>query len=487
MSTTGAPAKFQGRVLPTLNADGTRRFLRPKVSRGRYWKRRAWAAYLLIALFTLIPYIPINGKPAMLLDVVHRRFTLFGTTFLPTDTMLLMLLLVGTFVGIFFLTALFGRVWCGWACPQTVYMEYVYRPLERWIEGGIARQLKLDRDGADWRRVVRYGVFVLISLYLAHTFLAYFVGVAQLRTWILGSPYQHPVAFVVMAVTTLLMLLDFTFFREQICAVACPYGRFQSVLLDRRSLIVGYDRRRGEPRLPVAERKAGAAGGDCIDCSACVITCPTGIDIRDGLQMECIHCTQCADACDVVMDKVGKPRGLVRYSSQDELDGKPRRFLRVRTVIYPLIMVAVWSGLAYALVARRPAQVWLLRPPGAPYMVPAEGRVANLVRIKIQNQSEEPATFTISLPDAHDVELSAAENPVTVVAQQQAVASIVLTAPLSSFRQGRRTVTVTVTSGPEYSQNLKYEMLGPESSHGAVPAPPPSEIKGAAGAPSTGQ
>ncbi len=468
MSSGGTAKQYGGRVLPTLNQDGTRRFLRPKLSRGKHWRRRAVVAYVLIALFTLIPYLRVDGKPAMLFDILHRRFTILGTTFLPTDTMLLMLFLVGTFVGIFLLTALFGRVWCGWGCPQTIYMEYVYRPIERFIEGGIARQTKLDRDGPNARRVLRYGVFVLLSMFLAHTFLAYFVGIDQLATWILGSPFTHPVAFLVMAVVSILMFLDFSYFREQVCSVACPYGRLQSVLLDRRSLIVGYDVQRGEPRARLSSRRelTASPAGDCIECDACVITCPTGIDIRDGLQMECIHCTQCIDACDAVMTKIGKPTGLVRYTSRDELEGKPRRLLRVRTVLYPLLMLAVWGGLAFALIGRSSAQVWLLRAPGVPYSQPEAGMVSNLVQIKIQNQSEAPGRFSISIPSATDIRLDAPENPMTIAAGKQGIAPIVLTAAQSTFRAGRRSVLVTITDGASFTQHLKYEMLGPERDAG---------------------
>ena len=311
--TSNAPTA-EGRVLSTLNPDGSRRLIRPKLSKGRFYRRRLVVAWALVGAFVLIPILKMGGKPLLLLDIPRREFTFFGTTFLPTDTFLLMLLLFGIFVGIFLLTALLGRVWCGWACPQTVYMEYFYRPLERWIEGGRARQLALDAAGPDARRVLKQVVFFAVSALLANTFLAYFVGWDQLISWMTSSPADHPAAFAVMLGTTLLMFLDFAWFREQTCIVACPYGRFQSVLLDRRSLIVGYDAGRGEPRAPWRRGEERTAG-DCLDCRLCVSTCPTGIDIRDGLQMECIACTQCIDACDEVMDRVGLSRGLVRYTS----------------------------------------------------------------------------------------------------------------------------------------------------------------------------
>jgi len=317
-ATAALPRTATERVLPTLNVDGSRRWLRPRPSPGRFLDRRRAVAWALIAVFALLPHARVGGAPAILLDVVHRRFSLLGATFYPTDTVLLMLLLLGTFLGIFLLTAVVGRAWCGWAGPQTVYMEFVYRPIERLVDRGVTAVAR----NAAWRRAVKALAFLAVSMFVAHTFLAYFVGADALGRWVRASPFEHPVAFLVMAATTALMFLDFAWFREQVCLVACPYGRLQSVLLDRRSLIVAYDPRRGEPR-----GKLGRVAGDCIDCRACVLTCPTGIDIRDGLQMECIHCAQCIDACDAIMDRVGRPRGLVRYGSRDEMAGAPRRIL----------------------------------------------------------------------------------------------------------------------------------------------------------------
>jgi cytochrome c oxidase accessory protein FixG len=472
MSTDVAlPPAAEGRVLPTLNPDGTRRWLRPRLFAGRFWKRRRALAWTLIAAFTAIPYLQMRGRPLILLDVVHREFTLFGTTFLPTDSVLLMLLLVGIFLAIFWLTAVYGRVWCGWACPQTVYMEFVYRPIERLIEGGTTAQERLDRSWLSPRRLLKYAVFGALSMYLAHTFLAYFVGVDQLAHWVTRSPIDHPIAFLVMAGTTALMLLDFGWFREQVCMVACPYGRFQSVLLDRRSLIVGYDQRRGEPRGKVGRRglsvvKPASAAGDCIDCRACVTCCPTGIDIRDGLQMECIHCAQCIDACDSIMDRLDRPRGLIRYSSRDELAGAPRRLLRPRIVLYPLLLVAVWGALGFALAHRAPADVTILRGIGSPFTVLPSGRVSNQIRVKIVNRSADPHHYRIGLaPDraaAGGLEMIAPDNPVTVPAGKAMTTSLFVTAPAGAFDDGRRDIRLSIGDDAGWSQVLPYRLLGPE-------------------------
>jgi cytochrome c oxidase accessory protein FixG len=457
--TSNAP-EAEERVLSTLNRDGSRRWIRPKLSSGKFYRRRLVTAWSLIAVFTLIPILRMNGKPLILLDIPKREFTFFGATFLPTDTFLLMLLLFGIFVGIFLLTALLGRVWCGWACPQTVYMEFLYRPLERWIEGGRIRQLELDARGPDARRVIKYVVFFAISALLANTFLAYFVGWDRLLGWMTSPPTQHPVAFSVMLGTTLLMFLDFAWFREQTCIVACPYGRFQSVLLDRQSLIVGYDGARGEPRAPW-RRGHDRSAGDCIDCGLCVTTCPTGIDIREGLQMECIACTQCIDACDAVMDRVGLARGLIRYSSQQELETGSSRFLRPRLVVYSGILVAVFGAFAFSLGGKATADVTLLRGLGAPFQVLPNGEVSNQIRIKIANRSGEPRSYRYEIVEPAGVTLIAPENPLDVDAGDSQMTAAFVNAPPSAFADGELAMVLAIRDGIDFDGRYSYRLLGP--------------------------
>ena len=440
------PSATKQRVLSTLNLDGTRRWMRPKLFEGRFLRRRRALAWALIGLFTVLPYLKIGGKPAILLDVVNRRFILFGATFLPTDTMLLMLLLVGLFVGIFLLTAIYGRIWCGWACPQTVYMEFLYRPIERLIEGGPRAQRDLDARRLAPRRLLKYAVFGALSMFLAHIFLAYFVGVEALRYWITRSPFEHPAAFLVMAGTTALMFLDFGWFREQVCVVACPYGRFQSVLLDRRSLIVGYDVRRGEPRGRLGRRARNGAGapphalGDCIDCGACVVTCPTGIDIRDGLQMECIHCTQCMDACDSIMERIGRPR----------------------VVLYPVLLIAVWGMLGWTLAHRASADVTVLRGLGSPFTLLPSGDVSNQIRVKIVNRADGDRRYLIELADGEGLHFIAPDNPLAVAAGHAATATVFVTAPRAAFHGGAREIRFRVGDGAGFAASVPYRLLGPE-------------------------
>jgi cytochrome c oxidase accessory protein FixG len=413
-------------------------------------------------VFFLIPNLRMAGKPLILLDLPRRQFTFFGTTFLPTDTLLLMLLLASIVIAIFLLTALFGRVWCGWACPQTVYMEFLFRPIERLCEGGRSGSLGLDKQRRHFhpRRLLKYAIYTVLALFLAHTFLAYFVGTEALAQWIRRSPAEHPTSFLVMAGTSVAVFANFTYFREQTCLVACPYGRWQSVLLDKQSLIVAYDPKRGEPRMKGKGRPPGA--GDCIDCGACVLTCPTGIDIRDGLQMECIHCTQCADACDDVMTRVGKPKGLIRYTSRELLEGHKRHIIRPRTVLYPLALAVFLGGFTYTLITRDAADVTVLGGIGEPFTREAGGRVANQLRVKIANRTNADHAYRIEVLGAEAGSVVVPQNPLAVPAGAMAVTPLFVLLPTKAFHDGEHRVTVRVSDGSGFSTTVPYRLVGPE-------------------------
>jgi cytochrome c oxidase accessory protein FixG len=452
------------RVLPTLNADGTRRRIRPKLYQGPRLTHRRTVAWALMALFALIPWLRLNGKPLMLLDVARREFTFFGRTFLPTDSVLLMFLLLSIFVAIIWVTALVGRAWCGWACPQTVYMEFLFRPIERLFEGEREQQMRLDRSGSSWRRVGKNAVFLALAFVLANVFLSYFVGVRALLGWARLSPLEHWTPFVIVAVTTGLVFFDFAFFREQMCTVVCPYARIQSVLLDKSSLIVGYDVPRGEPR---GKGKLKSGDGDCIDCGACVKACPTGIDIRDGLQLECIACAQCADACDGIMDKIDKPRGLIRYGSQTALESRGKtRTLRARVVIYPVLLGVLLGALVALGSTREAAEITVLRGIGAPFTLSGKS-VTSELRIKVRNRSAEPERYRLAIVATPPIELIAPENPLEVAAGAQRTTAVFAVAEQSSFSAGRREIKVRVSGEHGFMTEAPYRLLGPTT--GATP------------------
>jgi cytochrome c oxidase accessory protein FixG len=446
------------RVLPTLNADGTRNRIRPRLYDGRLYRARRAVAYALMALFIGLPLLKVGGKPAMLLDVVHRQFVIFGHTYLATDGVLLMLLMLSIFVAIVLVTALVGRAWCGWGCPQTVYMEFLFRPIERLFEGPRENQLRIDKSGFSGRRLAKNALYLALAFLLANVFLAYFVGVAALRHWVLEAPSEHLGGFSVVMVTTGLVFFDFAYFREQMCTVICPYAKLQSVLLDPKSLLIGYDERRGEPR---SKGKAKTAGhGDCIDCQACVVSCPTGIDIRQGLQLECIACGQCADACDSIMDRIKKPRGLIRYSSQEALaTGKPVKKLRPRVAIYALVLTALVSSLLLASKSRPSAEITILRGLGAPFSVSGD-EVVNQLRLKVLNRSEKARSFAVQLQGFPEATLVAAELPLRVLPAEQATVSFFVMAPKTAIHGSRR---VQLRIGDELGSELvTYTLLGPE-------------------------
>ena len=485
-----APPQPDARVLSTLMGDGSRRWLHPRPAAGAYLRARRVLAYILIAIFTLLPYLKLHGKPAVLLDLRQREFTVFGFTFLSTDTLLLALVLITLILGICLVTALAGRVWCGWMCPQTVYMEFVFRPIERLFDGPPGAQHRPGRKRTALRSMAKYALYLLISVYLAHTFLAYFVGVEELAQWVRSSPLDHPAPFAVMVLVTGLMMFDFACFREQACIVACPYGRFQSVMLDRDSLIVSYDPRRGEPRRKLAQRRAGQAGGDCIDCGLCTDTCPTGIDIRDGLQLECIACTQCIDACNGVMTRIGKPKGLVRLSSQAAIQGEAKRVLRPRVVIYPALMLVLATAIAIVFWNKKSADVTVLQGVGLPYTEIAPGEIANQVRVVIENRSGRDAVYKIEMGSgvqahfARDpgpivlkieepvkppvaIERSSAVHPRDREATKKpskipvATVALVIVAPIDAFRHGVYDIRLRVSDDKTFQQEVACRLLGP--------------------------
>ena len=462
--------KPEGRVLSTMEADGSRRWLYPRLARGKFWERRRMVAYVLIAIYALLPHLHIAGRPVILLDLVHRQFTLLGKTFLPTDTALLALFMVSVILSIFFVTALLGRVWCGWGCPQTVYMEFLFRPIERMFIEREGVGGKPPRPVPAWRKGLMYLTFLVVCAHLANTFLAYFVPPGTLHDWIFGSPLTHPTAFLVFAGMTGLMLFDFVFFREQTCLIACPYGRLQSVLMDRQSLVISYDEKRGEPRgkmkrasLPVVDERVT---GDCVDCFGCVQVCPTGIDIRDGLQFECIGCAQCIDACDAVMRKIGRPRGLIRYGSQAGMAGEPTRILRPRVLVYGLIITLVAGLLTFLIATKSPADVTVLRNVGRPFVVTDNGQVENTMRVKITNRIDRAMPVTFSAVGRDDVRVVPANDRVEVKPGEAWTEPVQVIAPRDAFTRGALDVTLRVSGGDGMNIDRQCRLLGPLTSGG---------------------
>ncbi len=428
-------------ALSSVGGDGSRIALHPADVRGRYTLARRLVALLLVAAVVLMPWIRIDGRPAVRLDFAGLRFHFFGATFVAEDLWLGFFIITGLGFALFFLTALFGRLWCGWACPQTVLLEHVYRRIERWLEGDAPERRRLD--AAPWtgakllRRGGKHALFLVVSLVLAHAALAWVVSLPEVLSMVTHAPTANWGVFVFIVVATTLLYLNFGWFREQLCIIVCPYGRLQSALIDDDSVVIGYDERRGEPR---GRRTAEApAKGDCIDCFRCVQVCPTGIDIRQGLQMECIGCAACIDACDDVMARLDRPKGLVRYDSLRGLAGAKTRFLRPRTLLYAglLLLGAIVAGTAFA--RRQPAVFHAVRMQGAPYFLDGD-TVRNQFLVRVVNKSDEPLAFSLRaeglVAAGRALEALGWDAPLEVPARGEVVRPLVLVVPRAEYAGG---------------------------------------------------
>jgi cytochrome c oxidase accessory protein FixG len=379
----------------SLRADGSRNFVHPADVSGRFDTRRKWIFAGLIALLAALPWLQIGGHPAVFLDFEQRSFYLFGATFNAQDAWLVFFLLSGAGFALIVATALWGRVWCGYACPQTVFLEGLFRPIERLIEGSRSERLRrnagpLTLDKAA-RKLLKHVIFLALAFSIAHLIMSYFVSLPRLYQMVLGNPAAHPEAFVWATALTAILYFNFFWFREQLCLVVCPYGRLQSVLTDHDTLVIGYDERRGEPR----GKKGSAGAGDCVDCKRCVVVCPTGIDIRNGLQIDCIGCARCADACDDVMLKLGRAPGLVRYDSQNGLAGKVQRVIRPRVLLYAALGLLGLVVATVSVSARAPFEANLLRLRDAPPFVIDGDNVRNAFEVHLVNKRSGTAKFEL--------------------------------------------------------------------------------------------
>jgi cytochrome c oxidase accessory protein FixG len=419
-------------VLGTITKDGHRRLVVVADVRGRFHRARNVVFVLLIGLWAVLPWIHIHGAPAVFLDVEARRFFLFGMTFNAQDAWLLFFLLSGAGFGLVYVTALTGRTWCGWACPQTVFLDGVFRPIERWIEGPREKHLRRDAGPLTLSKVARKAakqvLYAIVALLIAHIVLAYFVSLPRAFAMVRASPAAHPEAFVWIAAITLALYGNFAWFREQFCVVMCPYGRLQSVLLDEDSLVVGYDAKRGEPR----GKKSAKDVGDCVDCKRCVVVCPTGIDIRNGLQMDCIACTACIDACDDVMDHLDRPRGLIRYDSPNGLSGKPTRVVRPRMILYTGLLVAGALAASLATRARTDFEANLIRLRGAPYTLDGD-LVRNSFDLHLVNKRGTAETYDLEIEAPADIQVVALESEIKVDSLADAHAPIFLSMSREKF------------------------------------------------------
>lgn len=377
-------------ALSTVDRQGKRVWVNPKKPKGRFTRYRTLVSSLLLLLLFAGPFIRIHGHPFMLFNVPERKFILAGVFFGSQDTFLFALLMLAGIVCIALFTVVFGRLFCGWVCPQTIFMEQVFRRIEYLIEGDYTRQKALRHapwnTGKITKRALKYAVFLFISFLVSNTFLAYVVGTETVYSYVTHGPGQNPGLFVALCIFTGVFFFVFTWMREQVCIIVCPYGRMQGVLLDRRSVVVAYDFKRGEVRGNPKKNKDNPALGDCIDCGQCVNVCPTGIDIRNGTQLECVGCTACIDACDAIMDRIHKSRGLVRYASQENIEqGRKFRF-NLRMGAYISVLLLILTAIGVLSLTRSPIRSSLLRIPGSTYQTLPDGRIGNLYQARFSSR-----------------------------------------------------------------------------------------------------
>lgn len=397
MRSTAQPETFAPtrESLASIRPDGSVRFIHAALAQGRFQRWRTVVGLLLMAVYVALPWISINGHPAVFLDLSVRQFHFFGLTFVAQNLWLAFFLVTGLAFSLFYVSALFGRVWCGWGCPQTVFLELARR-FERWCEGDAPARRRLDRTpwspGKTLRRGAKHLLYAALALTLAHVLLSYFVSLSRLYTMMRQAPAQNWGAFVFVFGIAGALWFNFAWFREQFCTILCPYGRLQSALIDKHSIVIGYDEKRGEPR----GRKGMASAGACVDCRRCVQVCPVGIDIRQGLQMECIGCAGCIDACNSVMDKLSRPRGLIRYASMSALAGGRTRWIRPRIILYTALLLLGAIAMTAGLTTLKPATVSLTRVPGIPYVV-SNGEVRNEFLLRVLNQRNKSVVFRLEI------------------------------------------------------------------------------------------
>lgn len=452
--------------IATVDKQGKRVWVYPKKPSGKWFNRRVAFGYTLLAFLLVGPFLRIGGEPLLQLDVLGRRFVILGQTFWPQDIHLFVLGFIASIVFIALFTVAFGRLFCGWACPQTVFMELVYRRIEYWIEGDWKQQQALNRRAMDMdklmRKAAKHALFFLVAFVIGNTFLGYIIGSERLIQIVTEPPGQHLGGLAAMFGFSLVFYGVFAFLREQVCTTVCPYGRLQGVLLDRQSVVIAYDRVRGEQRAHFrkGEDRGSVGKGDCIDCKACVHVCPTGIDIRNGTQLECVNCTACIDACDHMMGAVGLPKGLIRYASESEIaERKPFRWT-TRMKAYSAVLVVLIGVILTLIVLRSDVETTVLRTPGMLYQSRPDGRISNLYNYKVVNKTSRDMPIRFVLENVKgSIELVGKEIGLQPAALTQGSLFIILD---PSAMSGMKTkVNIGVYANDRLLEEVSTTFVGP--------------------------
>lgn len=454
-------------TIGTVDKEGKRIWVYPKKPKGTFHNARILVTIVLLALLFTGPFLQWKGHPMFLFNIFERKFILFGIPFWPQDFYILGIGMITFFVFIILFTVVFGRIWCGWACPQTLFMEMVFRKIEYWLEGDANQQRKLNSAPWDANKIIRKGakqaIFIAVSVLIAHTLMAYLIGIDRVKEIISQSPTANLSGFIGIVVFTGIFYWVFSYFREQACVVVCPYGRLQGVLLDKNSIVVAYDWLRGEPRGKMKKTAAEEAPkGDCIDCKLCVHACPTGIDIRNGTQLECVNCTACIDACDEVMLKVNKPKGLIRYASYNSIKEGVKSLLNTRVAAYSVVLVFLLGLFSFLLISRTDVETTIMRVPGMLYQEQEDNRVSNLYNIQFINKTFDDISLHLKLKDIPEgtiKRVGGASLDVPSAANLESVFFIEL--PKALLQGSSNKIVIEVYNNEELIDEVKTNFLGP--------------------------
>lgn len=445
----------------TISKDGKRNFIFPKKPKGRLYNLRTWFSIAYLIIFFTLPFIKVNGQPLLMLNVLERKFIIFGMIFWPQDFFIFGIAMLTFIVFVILFTVVFGRIFCGWACPQTIFMEMVFRKIEYWIDGDFNRQKQLKN--MPWnakkisKRALKFIVFFGMSFVIANFFLAYLISMDQLLGYV-KNPADHTGTLISLLGFTTVFFFVYWWFREQACIVVCPYGRLQGVLLDKNSIVVAYDHKRGEPRGKIAEKK----DGDCIDCYACVRVCPTGIDIRNGTQLECVNCTACIDACDSIMDSINKPKGLVRYASENSISEGKQLTFSTRIKAYSVVLTLLLSVLVFLLVSRTDLDARLMRTSGMTYTSLPDGRISNLYNLKLANKTHKDIPYTLKLENLKGEIEQVGSNSMIVKKEDYSNLQFFVILNREEVKSYKTEVTIGLYENGKKLKTLTAKFIGPE-------------------------
>lgn len=452
--------------IATVDEEGKRIWIYPKKPSGRYHNWRILVTVVLLSILFTGPFIKIAGQPFLLLNIFERKFVILGQAFWPQDFVLLAIVLLTFFVFIIFFTVVFGRVWCGWMCPQTLFMEMVFRKIEYLIEGDAAAQRRLAKEPISftkvWKKTLKHFIFLVISVLISHTVMAYMLGFEETVTIVTSPPSEHLAGFMGFIVFTAIFYGVYAKFREQACIAVCPYGRLQGVLLTKQSIVVAYDWVRGEPRGHIKKgQTVTAPQGDCIDCKLCVHVCPTGIDIRNGTQMECVNCTACIDACDDVMLKIGKPKGLIRYASYNSIKDGIKKIITPRVIGYSAVLVALMCVLSFALITRSDVETTVLKVPGTLYQR-EPGFITNLYNVEFVNKTFDDIAVDLKVESPASASIVKVDGKAIVVPAEGFTKSVYfIRIPDKNVTNARTVVTLGVYRKGEKVETVKAKFIGP--------------------------